>query len=200
MYATYRGVMKMQPLDDLPKRPDSHDIASRAVMVFAKAITDHPYFVIQSEDREDYGTDVTIEARCADSMTNLKAYVQVKGSTATPNADGSVSVAVTRSNLNYLLAQPHSAYVCYHVPTEALLVRYAEDVFVEYEHRNEGWTEQNEITVRFREPFNQECQRQLNGLILASGSTSRSMRLTSAVTPSNAVSDLIRTRPSLPSV
>lgn len=190
----------MQPLDDLPKRPDSHDIASRAVMAFAKAITDQPYFVIQGEDRQDYGTDVTIEARRADSMTNLKTYVQVKGSTATPNADDSISVAVTRSNLNYLLAQPHSAYVCYHVPTESLLIRYAEDVFVEYEHRSEGWTEQDEITVRFSEPFNAECQRQLNGLILASGSTSRSRRLASAVAPPNAVSDLIKATPSLPSV
>lgn len=190
----------MQPLDDLPKRPESHDVGTRAVMAFAKAITDHMYFVLQGEDRHDYGTDVTIEARSANAMTNLKTCVQIKGSTATPNADGSVSVAVTRSNLNYLLAQPHSAYVCYHVPTESLLIRYAEDVFVEYEHRHESWTEQSEITVRFKETFNQERQRQLNGLMLASASTSRSMRLTSAVTPPDDVSDFIKRMPSLPSV
>lgn len=134
---------------DLPKRPISHDTAAQAEEVFTAAIRACGLFVVQSKDLCDYGTDVQIEARDDTVMANLRVHVQLKGTLTAPNADNSVSIQVATSNLGYLLAQRDSLYVCCHIPTKRLLVRYANDVYHEYEHRDAAWGKQREVTVRF---------------------------------------------------
>src|SRR5262245_2472484 len=105
----------MDFLDDLPKRDSSHDTAQPAESAFPPAIDTGQLFVRQQKDRNDYGTDAQIEARDGQGMTNLRVHVQLKGTEAAPNADDSVSVGdISRTNLNYLLAQPDSIYVCLH--------------------------------------------------------------------------------------
>lgn len=112
----------MEFLDDLPKRHSTHDTAEAAETAFEAAIGTCKLFIVQQKDRRDYGTDVQIEARDGDAMTNLRVHVQLKGTETAANADGSISVEVARANLNYLLAQRDSIYVCYHVPSQRLLV------------------------------------------------------------------------------
>jgi hypothetical protein len=48
--------------------------------------------------------------------------VQLKGTERPLNADGSLSVEVSRSNLNSLLMHPHSFYAAYHIPTSSLRI------------------------------------------------------------------------------
>ena len=50
------------------------------------------------------------------------------------NADASLSIEVSRSNLNYLLMHPHSLYAAYHIPTSSLRICPAEAVLHQYEH------------------------------------------------------------------
>ncbi len=110
--------------DDLPKRDPTHDTAQAAESAFQSAIDNVRYFVVQQKDRNDYGTDVQIEARDDGEMTNVRVHVQLKGTEAALNADGSVSVRdISRTNLNYLIAQPESVYACFHVPSGRLLAR-----------------------------------------------------------------------------
>jgi hypothetical protein len=52
---------------------------------------------------------------------NARIQIQLKGTEPAPNTDGSVSVDVARTNLNYLMMQKHSFYVCYHAATDSLL-------------------------------------------------------------------------------
>jgi hypothetical protein len=54
--------------------------------------------------------------------TNVRVHVQLKGTERELNADGSLSVEVRRTNLNYLLMQGYSCYACYHVPTGSLRI------------------------------------------------------------------------------
>ncbi len=171
------------PLDQLPERADSHDTAEAAEVAFRAAIGTSKLFVIQQSDRSDYGTDLQIEARSGGAMTNARAHVQLKGTTQSENADGSVSVSVARQNLNYLLVQPESIYACYHIPSGRLLCRRADDLYSEYEHRGAGWSQQQTITVRFHQAFDAPFQARLHARLISFSRTSRDWRLDWAVTP-----------------
>lgn len=173
----------MSSLNDLPQRDPAHDTAEAAEMAFRSAIDACKLFVVQREDRNDYGTDVQIEVRDGKAMTNIRTHVQLKGTRCTINANGSVSVSVTRANLNYLLAQADSLYVCYHLPSKRLFVRYADDIYREYEHRGGEWTRQDSVTINFTQLFDEEFQRRLSARLLAAGKSSRDWRLQWVATP-----------------
>ncbi|HEX2875937.1 MAG TPA: tetratricopeptide repeat protein, partial [Polyangiaceae bacterium] len=104
-------------------------------------------------------------------------HVQLKGTTDAVKGDGSTSVAVARRNLNYLLVQSHSIYVCHRDPHGPLLVRSAEDVLSAYEQGGHAWTDQETITVRFTEPFDEGYLRRLHAIALARGLSARDDRL-----------------------
>lgn len=182
----------MNPLDDLPQRDSAHDTAEVAETAFRAAIDSCKLFVVQREDRNDYGTDVQIEARDGKAVTNIRAHVQLKGTESAMKANGSVSVPVARANLNYLLAQADSLYVCYHLPSGRLLARYADDVYREYEHRDENWTSQDSVTVSLTEQYDQEFQRRLNARLLAAGKSSRDRRLQWVATPPEHIASLVQ--------
>ncbi len=133
-----------------------------------------------------------IEARDGKGMTNFRAHVQLKGTGTAANNNGSVSVVVARKNLNYLLAQADSLYVCFHLPTERLLVRYADDVYREYEHRSKDWASQKDVTVNFTQLYDEQFQQSFNKLLLASGRSQRDQRLQWIGTPPEQIPDLIR--------
>ncbi len=172
----------MDFLDELPKRSNNDDTQTAAELAFNVAIKNSSFFM-QSEDRKDYGTDVQIECRSNSGMTNFRVHVQLKGTEKKPNTDGSLSISVDRSNLNYLLNQPNSIYVVYHLQSKQLLVRYADDVFCQYEHRNPDWRTQSSVTVRFKQPFDGEFQSNLNAQVLALGRSTRNRRLEWTTTP-----------------
>jgi len=179
-------------LDDLPQRESSHDTAEADETAFRAAIDACKLFVIQREDRNDYGTDIQIEARYGIAMTNIRAHVQLKGTESAANVNGSVSVSVARTNLNYLLAQANSVYICHHLPSERLLVRYADDVYREYEHRETEWYCQETVTVNFTQLFDEKFQHGFNARLLASGKLSRDRRLQWIATPPEQIPALVQ--------
>ena len=116
-------------LDDFPIRDENSELATLAESKFEAAIEGANRFIIQRQDRKDYGTDFQMEATLNGSVTNFRVHVQLKGTAKKPNRDGSISISVDRTNLNYLLSQPNSIYVCYHAPTDRLLYRFVHDVW-----------------------------------------------------------------------
>jgi tetratricopeptide (TPR) repeat protein len=173
----------MSSRHDLPRRHRSHDTEQAAVFAFEGATAALPLFIVQSRDRNDYGTDVQIEARDGDRMTNLRVHAQLKGTEGPANADGSVSVPVDIENLNYLLAQPDAIYAFYHLPSQRLLARYAISVYRELEHRGPSWREQKTVTIRCAEAFDEAFQRRLHDRVMASGTSGRQKRAEWSVTP-----------------
>jgi tetratricopeptide (TPR) repeat protein len=141
----------MDHLNDLPKRHRNHATESKAEAAFQSLLSNSEDFVLQASDRKDYGTDCQIEVIECGSATNVRIHVQLKGTEGDANADGSVSVEIRRSNLNYLLAQPHSFFACYHVPTSTLWFCSAEAVIRRYKHSGQNWTQQQTLTVIFSE-------------------------------------------------
>ena len=177
---------RMSHLDDLPKRDSSHRIEEQSKTAFRAAVSECEEFVIQS-DRHDYGTDFVIEANDAGAMTNVRIHVQLKGTGCEQHADGSVGVSIDRTNLNYLAMQPGSIFVCYHTPTERLLVRRVDDVVREYEHRGSRWRTQQTVTVTFRDVFDQDFQQSLKAYAVASAKGARDHRLFFAKHPPEAL-------------
>ena len=181
----------MKHLDNFPERDGNHKIQEVAETAFRTAISQCEFFAIQQEDRRDYGTDFQLEVINNESMTNVRIHVQVKGTECQELSDGSVSRSVARSNLNYLLQQPCSIYVCCHIPTNRLLVRYVDDVYKEYEHQGSGWRNQKSITVNFTQKLDFDFQEKLKGRSCVLAKYSRNERILFSSTPPDQLSTLI---------
>ena len=179
-----RHVRYMSYLDDLPKRDGKRRVQEESEAAFQTAISECGKFVVQSEDKHDYGTDFHIEASEAGAMTNVRVHVQLKGTGRDRNTDGSVSLSIDRANLNYLAMQPGSIFVCYHTPSKRVLVRRVDDVFREYEHRRTGWINQKTVTVRFNDYFDDDFQWTLKNHVVACAKGARDHRLNFAKHPS----------------
>lgn len=113
-------------LDDLPKRDANHVTEEKAETAFQARLAASGRFILQRADRKDYGTDCEIEVVDQEQATNVRVHVQLKGTERPLNADASLSIEVSRSNLNYLLMHPHSFYAAYHIPTSSLRICPAE--------------------------------------------------------------------------
>ena len=169
----------MTHLDEFPKRGRSCLIQAQSETAFQDAISNCDEFVIQSEPLRDYGADYWIEALEGARMTNVTVCVQLKGTGQEKNADGSVSISINRTNLNYLFMSPGSLYVCYHIPTKRLLVKQADDLSRICERKSD----QSTITVRFTEVFDKDYQRRHRSIVVASAKENRDIRFQSNTVP-----------------
>jgi tetratricopeptide (TPR) repeat protein len=182
----------MSDFDDLPRRDDNHVTEEKALTAFQTRLLESGAFILQTADRKDYGTDCQIEVAHDGSATNARIQVQLKGTGQPLNRDGSVSVVVSRANLNYLLAQKHSFYVCFHVPTASIRFCFADAVMRQYEHGGSNWTKQGTVTVNFTEELTVEALRALAMLALHGSRESRDDRLGQVVAPPAELARLLR--------
>lgn len=185
-------VVRMSGFDDLPRRDDNHVIEEKAVTAFQARLVESEAFILQSADRKDYGTDCQIEVVHEGRVTNVRVHVQLKGTGQDLNADGSVSVVVSRANLNYLLAQKHSFFVCFHVPTAMLRFCFADAVMRQYEHGGGNWTKQRTLTVTFTNELTVDALRSLATLAFLGSTQTRSDRIGQAVAPPEDLARLLR--------
>jgi len=185
----------MKHLDDLPQRHRNHDLEAAAVQAFDALLVQSEDLIPQGRDVSDYGTDVQVEVIDRARTTNVRIHVQLKGTDAALNADGSVSVTVSRATLNYLLAQPYSVFVCYHRPTDSLRIRSADAVVRKYEHGGRRWTHQASLTVSFTETLTVDRLRSLAGLARSGAAAARDARFAQTAAEPEAVATLIRAAP-----
>lgn len=182
----------MDDLNDLPKRDRNHAIESRAASAFENCLSVSNVFLLQRADRNDYGTDYQIEVIDGESVSNVRVHVQLKGTERALNANGSVSVQVSRSNLNYLMMNPYSFYVCYHSPTDVLFICSADSVRREYEHNKENWSEQETLTVRFSDLLTERRLKSLAALAKSSAVLSRDSRVRQSTARSEDVPSIVQ--------
>lgn len=183
-------------LDDLPKRDPNHVTEEKAETAFQVRLTESGRFILQRADRKDYGTDCEIEVVEQGKATNVRVHVQLKGTERPLNADGSLSIEVSRSNLNYLLMHPHSFYVAYHAPTASLRICLAETVLRQYEHAGKNWTQQQSLTVNFTEELTVERLARLAELAKSAARMARNRRVEQTrATPDDVVGLLRRAVP-----
>ncbi len=178
-------------LNDFPTWDKNSELATQAEAAFELAVAEGGCFVVLQRDRHDYGTDFQLAAKHSSALTNYRVHIQLKGTDKPANKDGSISVSVARTNLNFLLAQPNSAYICYHAPIRSLLVRSAEDVFRDVEHHGTQWRSQDSLTIRFLKPFDAQVQYALRARIIAAASVQRDDRLDWIATPPKLFADAV---------
>ena len=174
-------------MDDLPKRDDNSWIETQSDIAFRKAVSESKEFIVRSEDSRDYGTDFQLEAADASTMTNVRVHVQLKGTRTNPNSDGSVSLQIKRTTLNYLTMQEDSILVCYHAQSARLLVREVDDVFREHEHLLGSDVTQDTVAVRFDAQFDQIYQEHLKDHVIRHAKTARNRRLHVEVAPPESI-------------
>lgn len=187
------GRTRAVSLDDLPTRHNNDAIEDAADDAFRGAIRQEGYFHVQRLDRHDYGSDGQIEALDDGSPTNFRVHVQLKGTSKATNKDGSVSVEVERTNLNYLLGPFSSLYVCYHLPSRRLLVRDADDVHVQHSHA--GYGSHGNVTVRFTDAFDAGYQARVHRYVVAAARSKRDERLRWATATPSSMQLMIRDAP-----
>jgi tetratricopeptide (TPR) repeat protein len=173
----------MRSIDDFPTQNPAQPIQDDAEAAFEASLQRVGLFGCQHKDRRDYGSDYQLEVIDGNARTNFRVHVQLKGSTESANADGSISVSVARTNLNYLLSPSSSIYVCHRHSDGKLLVRAAEDVYAHYARAGDAWKEQQSLTVRFVEAFDDDYQRKWHAVALARGRAARDDRLEWIATP-----------------
>lgn len=167
----------MSHFDELPRRDRSHEIEDEALVAFDARLTESGCFIRQASDRKDYGTDCQVEVIAEGRATNVRVHVQLKGTERDLNSDGSLSVEVQRTNLNYLLMQAYSFYACYHLPTRSLRICPAASVLRQYEHGGKPWMEQQTLTVSFIDEMTVERLQQLASLARSGAVSSRDRRI-----------------------
>lgn len=106
-------------------------------------------FVVRDEP-EDYGVDLSIEVLSAGSATNCRAQVQLKArSGLSANTDGSFSVPIEVSNINYLLNGPCPVYILYRPESDELFFAFALDEQRRHRAQNPSWMAGETVTIRF---------------------------------------------------
>lgn len=182
----------MSSFDDLPIRDRNHALEDEAEAVFQALISRSDDFVFQRSDRKDYGTDCQIEVVLNGQATNVRVHVQLKGTERALNADGSLSVAVDRANLNYLIAQPYSFYVGFHAPSKSLRVSFVDAVLRRYEHSGKDWTNQQSLTISFTEELTIDRLSRLASLSLSGSRIARDRRIGQTTATIEAMPDVVR--------
>jgi hypothetical protein len=181
----------MNHFDELPHRDRSHEIEDEALVAFQTRLAASGCFILQASDRKDYGTDCQIEVMADGRATNVRVHVQLKRTEGSLNSDGSLSVAVRRTNLNYLLMQPYSFYACYHLPTGSLRICTTASVLRQYEHGGKPWMEQQSLTVTFTDEMSVERLQQQASLAHAGAVSSRDRRIEQTAASSANLPDTI---------
>ena len=179
-------------LDDLPKRDANHIVEEKAETAFQERLTASGHFILQRADRKDYGTDCEVEVIDQEQATNVRVHVQLKGTERPLNADGSLSIEISRTNLNYLLMQRHSFYVAYHIPTSSLRICPAETVLHQYEHAGKNWTHQQSLTVNFTDELTNARLDRLATLARSAARVERDRRIEQTRAAPEDVAGLVR--------
>lgn len=182
----------MNYLDDLPKRDQNHVHDTMAKTAFEAFIASSSVVLKQSSDDNDYGTDYQLEIMHDGMATNVRLQVQLKGTAAGFNTDGSVSISVKRSNLNYLLMSPGSLYVCLHIPTNTLKVTSAQSVLTRYQNMGPSWQSQKSVTVIFAEDLTIQHLIKITSLARLSALDARNRRVAHRKMNENDMVDHVR--------
>jgi hypothetical protein len=139
----------------LPTADRSAELQRLSFRAF-QAILPTDKFVFRDERSEDAGVDASIEliAKFGESYgyTNLRSQVQLKGTDSEAiNTDGSISVRIKPSNLNYLLTGPSPLFVLHVAARDELRFAWARDERQRLDEVNPDWMSQETITIHFTE-------------------------------------------------
>jgi uncharacterized protein DUF4365 len=114
--------------------------------------------LFRPERQNDEGVDGSLELLTERESLNLRAQAQLKSrERAQPNSDGSISVRVKVSNMNYLLNGLCPIYVLYVVSTNELRFVWARDEEKRLDNIRPDWREREKVSLRFDRKITKEA-------------------------------------------
>ncbi|UYH50578.1 tetratricopeptide repeat protein [Candidatus Kirkpatrickella diaphorinae] len=159
--------------ENLPTLNCNQHTEDTAVSAFRELVIESRVFNFQGSDEHDYGCDAHIEAIDRNHVTNARIQVQIKGTAAALNADGSLSISIKVSAFTYLLQQPSSVLVAYHIPTKRMLYSLADEVQRDLGKSNPTWKQQQTVTIKFRHELTVSALERWASKVIASTRASR---------------------------
>lgn len=162
-------------LGPLPQADPQSQLAREAIDVLRSALP-KKQFLFRAERHDDYGVDGTLEILVHDKATNLRAHVQVRARSGTKcGVDGSVSLQVKTTNLNYLLNGPAPLYVLYRPEQKELRYAFARDEFRRIEAQNPEWRTQQTVVIQMKNILREPDLREIHERIIAESKFNRSL-------------------------
>jgi hypothetical protein len=147
----------MSDLDDLgplPKAERSNELERESIADLQKRLP-ADRLLFRRENSDDFGVDGTLELIVNGAATNFRANAQLKA-TEHPqfNLDGSLSLSIEVSNLNYLLNGASPIYLLYVAPSGEMFYAWGRDEKKRIETSNPSWREQKTVVIRFARRVN----------------------------------------------
>jgi hypothetical protein len=135
-------------LGPLPKGDRSDELQQLSFAALQSSIPVES-FRFRRDVADDKGRDGVLECKSAGRFTGFEAWVQLKGTDSDElNADGSFSLRVAASNLNYLLNGPCPLYILWIAPRNELRYVWGMEEAARLERENPNWQAQETITLR----------------------------------------------------
>jgi hypothetical protein len=107
-------------------------------------------FICRDERLTDYGVDVSLELIHESCPTNIRCLLQLKARHGlSPKADGSISLSVETSNLNYLLNSPSSIVVLFDGDNNIFYWCFAQVEMHRLHNTGISLTAQTKVTLHF---------------------------------------------------
>lgn len=168
--ATGRADNESGPLPKSDRADELEELSGRALQNALPV----ERFRLRSEPGKDRGNDRYLELKLKGHDTNCRAQLQLKGVEAWKlNRDGSVSLSVESSNLNYLLNGSSPIYILWNAENNELRYAWARDECRRIESTNSNWRHQSSIALRFRRVLDENGLGDIHRRVLAESQLQR---------------------------
>lgn len=164
-------------LGPLPKSDENARLQRESIKALNRLLFGVNDLVLRDERIEDYGVDFSFEMNVASKMTNFRAQVQMKASAGIRvTKDGYVPLQVDTTNLNYLLYGTSPIYILWDAQKDEFWYVWAQEENRRLLRENPSWTEQNSLTLQFRDRFTREVVPSIVDRVLREGRQLRGIR------------------------
>ena len=139
----------------LPSVNTKEDLETNSGNKF-RLLFDVARFEIRPEERRDKGIDFNLEIKKNGFYTNFRSVIQLKATSSIPsNNDGSYSLQLETSNINYLLNSGLPAFYILYIEQTDIFYYEEVSIFVyQLSEKNPNWLEQATNVLRFCKPIN----------------------------------------------
>lgn len=144
---------------------------------YFRKIFDPNDFLIRQVTERDKGIDHYIEIKRKNKFLNFHFVIQLKATDSKNyNNDGSISLQLSTSNINYLLNNPMPAfYVLFFNQTKTFYYENINEFVQTLYKKNKNWNSQSSHVLRFSKILNKEAIKEIYHLTLERGKVQRTI-------------------------
>ena len=167
-------------MNQLPKESHEQKLERKSIRKLKMLFEEGDLFIVRSDRAYDYGVDCDIELNDENgSPTNINFHAQVKAidklERKAKNNDGSYSIQISTSNVNYLLNSLKSIYILYVNSEDSFYLFWADEFFLQLHEKDEKWNEKaSKPSIRFRDKIDEEGLKKIYEIVLEIGKLKRS--------------------------